>query len=182
RHGRAQPRCGQRPGGAVRRGQAVRHRPGGRPRGHGRVPADEVRLVPVVGTVRGRRALGRARTGERRTGVNGQNRWGGPQIDFGRLEEMFDDWVTTMRENRPHGSVWAQATRADRADRADRAAPREGAASGRGEAILVDEYRDGGVHVVRVALPGIDPDQDVELTAEDGELRITVNERTDDGR
>lgn len=111
--------------------------------------------------------------------MNGQNRWGGPQIDFGRLEEMFDDWVATMRENRPHGSVWAQATRADRADRA---APREGAASGRGEAILVDEYRDGGVHVVRAALPGIDPDQDVELTAEDGELRITVNERTDDGR
>jgi len=108
--------------------------------------------------------------------VNGQNRWGGPQIDFGRLEEMFDDWVTTMRENRPHGSVWAQATRADRA------APREDAASGTGEAILVDEYRDGGVYVVRAALPGIDPDQDVELTAEDGELRITVTERTDDGR
>jgi len=108
--------------------------------------------------------------------VNGQNRWGGPQIDFGRLEEMFDDWVRTMRENRPHGSVWAQATRADRA------APREDAASGTGEAILVDEYRDGGVYVVRAALPGIDPDQDVELTAEDGELRITVNERTDDGR
>ena len=108
--------------------------------------------------------------------MNGQNRWGGPQIDFGRLEEMFDDWVRTMRENRPHGSVWAQATRADRA------APREDAASGTGEAILVDEYRDGGVYVVRAALPGIDPDQDVELTAEDGELRITVTERTDDGR
>jgi HSP20 family protein len=111
--------------------------------------------------------------------VNGQNRWGGPQIDFGRLEEMFDDWVRTMRENRPHGSVWAQATRADRADRA---APREDAASGAGEAILVDEYRDGGVHVVRAALPGIDPDQDVELTAEDGALRITVKERTGDDR
>ena len=108
--------------------------------------------------------------------MNGQNRWGGPQIDFGRLEEMFDDWVRTMRENRPHGSVWAQATRADRA------APQEDAASGTGEAILVDEYRDAGVYVVRAALPGIDPDQDVELTAEDGELRITVNERTDDGR
>ena len=108
--------------------------------------------------------------------MNGQNRWGGPQIDFGRLEEMFEDWVRTMRENRPHGSVWAQATRADRA------APREDAASGTGEAILVDEYRDGGVHVVRAALPGIDPDHDVELTAEDGELRITVTERTDDGR
>ena len=108
--------------------------------------------------------------------MNGQNRWGGPQIDFGRLEEMFDDWVRTMRENRPHGSVWAQATRADRA------APREDAASGTGEAILVDEYRDAGVHVVRAALPGIDPDQDVELSAEDGELRITVTERTDDGR
>jgi HSP20 family protein len=108
--------------------------------------------------------------------VNGQNRWGGPQIDFGRLEEMFDDWVRTMRENRPHGSVWAQATRADRA------APREDAASSAGEAILVDEYRDAGVYVVRAALPGIDPDQDVELAAEDGELRITVKERTGDDR
>jgi HSP20 family protein len=113
--------------------------------------------------------------------VNGQNRWGGPQIDFGRLEEMFDDWVRTMRENRPHGSVWAQATRADRADRH---APREDVADGpgAGEAILVDEYRDGGVHVVRAALPGIDPDQDVELTAEEGALRITVKERAEDDR
>ena len=110
--------------------------------------------------------------------MNGQNRWGGPQIDFGRLEEMFDDWVRTMRENRPHGSVWAQATRADRA------APREDVADEprTGEAILVDEYRDGGVHVVRAALPGIDPDQDVELTAEDGALRITVKERAGDER
>nr|WP_246324360.1 Hsp20/alpha crystallin family protein [Petropleomorpha daqingensis] len=83
-----------------------------------------------------------------------------------------------MRENRPHGSVWAQATRADRT------APREDAADGpsASEAILVDEYRDGGVHVVRAALPGIDPDQDVELTAEDGALRITVKERAQDGR
>jgi HSP20 family protein len=108
--------------------------------------------------------------------VNGQGRWGGPQIDFGRLEEMFDDWVRTMRENRPHGSVWAQATRADRA------APREDVGSSAGEAILVDEYREGGVHVVRAALPGIDPDQDVELTAEEGALRITVKERTGDDR
>ena len=108
--------------------------------------------------------------------MNGQGRWGGPQIDFGRLEEMFDDWVRTMRENRPHGSVWAQATRADRA------APREDAGPNAGEAILVDEYRDGGVHVVRAALPGIDPDQDVELTAEDGALRITVKERAQDDR
>lgn len=110
--------------------------------------------------------------------MNGQGRWGGPNIDFGRLEEMFDDWVRTMRENRPHGSVWAQATRADRG------APREGVADepSAGEAILVDEYRDAGVHVVRAALPGIDPDQDVELTAENGTLRITVKERTGDER
>jgi HSP20 family protein len=110
--------------------------------------------------------------------VNGQGRWGGPNIDFGRLEEMFDDWVRTMRENRPHGSVWAQATRADRA------APRDDVADppSAGEAILVDEYRDAGVHVVRAALPGIDPDRDVELTAEDGALRITVAERAQDDR
>ena len=108
--------------------------------------------------------------------MTGQGRWGGPQFDLGRLEEMFDDWVRTMRENRPHSSVWAQATRADRS------APREDVASSAGEAILVDEYRDAGVHVVRAALPGIDPDQDVELTAEDGALRITVQERAEDDR
>jgi HSP20 family protein len=109
--------------------------------------------------------------------MTGQGRWGGPQIDFGRLEEMFDDWVRTMRENRPRGSVWAQATRDNARTRTDVADE-----PGAGEAILVDEYRDGDVHVVRAALPGIDPDRDVELTAEDGTLRISVSERADDDR
>ena len=111
--------------------------------------------------------------------MNGQGRWGGPNIDYGRLEEMFDDWVRTMRENRPHaGSVWAQATRADRG------APREDVADEprAAEAILVDEYRDGSQHVVRAALPGIDPERDVEVAAEGGALRITVQERPADDR
>src|SRR6185369_9367880 len=43
RHGRAEPRPGQRPRRPVRRRQAERHRPRGRARGPGRVPADEVR-------------------------------------------------------------------------------------------------------------------------------------------
>ena len=42
RHGRHQPRRGVRPGGAVRRGQAVRDRPRGRPRRAARVHRDQV--------------------------------------------------------------------------------------------------------------------------------------------
>jgi HSP20 family protein len=110
--------------------------------------------------------------------VTGQGRWGGePSINFGRLEEMFDDWVRTMRENRPRGSVWAQATRGDTRPRTDVVDE-----PSTGEAILADEYRDGDTYVVRAALPGIDPDRDVELTAEDGALQITVHERADDDR
>jgi HSP20 family protein len=108
--------------------------------------------------------------------VTGQGRWGQTPIPFDRLEEMFGDWVRTMRENRPHGSVWAQATRGDR-PATDDVVEREPAAEG---AIAVDEYRDGDVHVVRAALPGIDPDRDVQLTADGGELRIVVEARSED--
>src|SRR3954453_22793504 len=84
---------------------------------------------------------------------------------------MFGDWVRTMRENRPAGSVWAQATRQDSAPAPEDVAEETPA---RYDVITVDEYRDGDVHVVRAALPGVDPDRDVEITTVDGELRITV--------
>lgn len=38
--------------------------------------------------------------------------------------------------------------------------------------IKVDEYREDGTLVVRAELPGIDPDEDVELTVTDGMLHI----------
>jgi HSP20 family protein len=40
------------------------------------------------------------------------------------------------------------------------------------EFILVDEYQEDGVLVVRAELPGIDPDKDVELTVTEGMLHI----------
>jgi HSP20 family protein len=108
--------------------------------------------------------------------MTGQGRWGGePSINFGRLEEMFDDWVRGMRENRPRGSVWADATRQDTRPRAEGKPAVD-------EEIRVDEYRDGSEHVVRAALPGIDPDQDVDVSAEDGVLRIAVRPVEDDTR
>jgi HSP20 family protein len=39
--------------------------------------------------------------------------------------------------------------------------------------LRVEEFRDGAEFVVRSELPGIDPDRDVEITVEDGVLRIT---------
>ena len=49
-HGRPQPGPGLEPGRPLRRGQAVRRRPRGRPRGHRRVPGDQVRRhEPLTG-------------------------------------------------------------------------------------------------------------------------------------
>ncbi|MGY1805948.1 Hsp20/alpha crystallin family protein [Blastococcus sp. SYSU D00669] len=112
--------------------------------------------------------------------MSGQGRWNESSIPFGRLEEMFDDWVRTMRANRPQGggSVWAQATREDSRPKAD-VVDEEPVADDR---IRVDEYREDGAHVVRASLPGVDPDRDVELTADAGELRIAVERRGDDER
>ncbi|RSN72068.1 MULTISPECIES: Hsp20/alpha crystallin family protein [Actinomadura] len=39
-------------------------------------------------------------------------------------------------------------------------------------AMRVEDYREGGDHVVRVELPGIDPDEDVEITVTGDVLRI----------
>jgi HSP20 family protein len=52
--------------------------------------------------------------------------------------------------------------------------------------IRVEEYRENGDLVVRAELPGIDPEKDVELTVEDGVLRIDAHreersEHKDDG-
>ena len=50
-----QPRPGQRPCGAVRRGQAERHRPRGRPRGHARLPGVQVHRRDLVSASHGLR-------------------------------------------------------------------------------------------------------------------------------
>lgn len=50
--------------------------------------------------------------------------------------------------------------------------------------IPVEEYQEDGTHVVKAELPGIDPDEDVDITVQDGVLRIRAErrqeEKTDD--
>jgi HSP20 family protein len=43
--------------------------------------------------------------------------------------------------------------------------------------LKVEEYRDGDDLVVRAELPDIDPDQDVELTVEDGVLKLRAERK-----
>jgi HSP20 family protein len=49
------------------------------------------------------------------------------------------------------------------------------------DSMKVEEYRDNGTVVVRAELPGIDPEKDVEVTVEDGLLRIHA-ERTKESK
>jgi HSP20 family protein len=71
---------------------------------------------------------------------------------------MFDEWMRTLPMNRSQGMPWET----------------------RGEDVIsVDEYRDGDTQVIRAELPGIDPDQDVELTVTDGLLRIDAERRVE---
>jgi HSP20 family protein len=48
------------------------------------------------------------------------------------------------------------------------------------DVIRVDEYQEGNTLVVRGELPGIDPDQDVELIVDDGMLRINAQRRVEE--
>lgn len=43
--------------------------------------------------------------------------------------------------------------------------------------INVEEYRDGGHLVIRAELPGIDPDEDVEITIEDNVLHLRAERK-----
>jgi HSP20 family protein len=40
------------------------------------------------------------------------------------------------------------------------------------DAMRVEEFRDGDTMVVRAEMPGIDPEKDVEITVDDGTLRV----------
>ncbi|GAA4103145.1 MULTISPECIES: Hsp20/alpha crystallin family protein [Actinomadura] len=44
--------------------------------------------------------------------------------------------------------------------------------AGMGQTMRVEDYIDGDDYVIRCELPGIDPDRDVEITAESGMLRV----------
>jgi HSP20 family protein len=48
------------------------------------------------------------------------------------------------------------------------------------EHIPVEEFDEDGKHVVRAELPGIDPDQDVDVSVRDGVLRIRAERRREE--
>jgi HSP20 family molecular chaperone IbpA len=51
----------------------------------------------------------------------------------------------------------------------------------RGEGLIrIEEFREDGALVIRADLPGIDPDQDVELTVSGGMLHIQAERREEE--
>lgn len=79
---------------------------------------------------------------------------------FGRFDRMFDEWARMM-PFRPIGFPhWKEAD----------------------DFLRVEEFREDGTLVVRAALPGIDPDKDVELTVVDGMLCIQAERREEEKR
>ncbi|MEN9300224.1 MAG: hypothetical protein RLZZ254_5 [Actinomycetota bacterium] len=44
-------------------------------------------------------------------------------------------------------------------------------------AIRVEEYQEDGQYVIRAEIPGIDPDEDVEIVVEDSMLRLSVHKQ-----
>lgn len=77
-----------------------------------------------------------------------------PDSPWNRLDRLFNEWMRTQPMRRLLGAE----------------TPGE-------EIIRVDEYRDDDVQVIRAELPGIDPDEDVELTVAGGMLRINAQRR-----
>jgi HSP20 family protein len=78
---------------------------------------------------------------------------------FGRMDRLFDEWMRSLSMRRPFGVDW----------------------DWRGEELIrVDEYRDGNTEVIRAELPGVDPEKDVEITVNDGILRIRAERRIEE--
>lgn len=73
-----------------------------------------------------------------------------------RLDRLFDEWPGLLR--RPL-MYW----------------PDRGF-----EAMRIEEFTEEGTHVLRVELPGIDPDKDVELTVEGDVLHIDAERREEE--
>lgn len=78
---------------------------------------------------------------------------------FGRMDRLFEEWLRSLPMRRPFGLNWDW--------------PGE-------DLIRVDEYREGGVQVIRAELPGLDPEKDVEVTVADGMLRISAERRVEE--
>ena len=88
-----------------------------------------------------------------------QRRRAGDTSPFARLDRMFDEWLRSLPMRRPLTFT---------EDLTDE------------QLIRVDEYREGDVHVIRAELPGIDPEKDVEVTVQDGMLRISAQRRVEE--
>src|SRR5690242_5434708 len=78
---------------------------------------------------------------------------------FGRMDRVFDEWLRSLPLRRPFGLNWDW--------------PGE-------DLIRVDEFREGSTQVIRAELPGIDPEEDVEITVTDGVLRINAERRVEE--
>lgn len=79
---------------------------------------------------------------------------------FSRFDKMFEEWMRSWPF--PHGAVethWPWLTH---------------------DVIRIDEFREDSTLVVRAELPGIDPDQDVELTVSEGTLHIAAQRRVEE--
>jgi HSP20 family protein len=88
-----------------------------------------------------------------------QRRRAGDTSPFARLDRMFDEWFRTLPMRRP--STFMDQLSDD-------------------QLIQVDEYRDGDTQVIRAELPGIDPAKDVEVTMQDGMLRIAAERKVEE--
>lgn len=79
--------------------------------------------------------------------------WGlEPFTLFDRMDRLFDQWTRSMPVHAPLVE----------------------------DMIRVDEYQQGDTLVVRAELPGIDPDNDVDLAVADGMLRINAHRRLEE--
>lgn len=84
-----------------------------------------------------------------------------PRPQFPPMSRWFGDWLDQRGRDRlewPDWSGWWP-------DDAD---------------LKVEEFEDGDRFVVRVEVPGIDPDQDVELTVSDHTLRLRVERKVEE--
>src|SRR5690606_7817781 len=78
---------------------------------------------------------------------------------FDWMDRVFDAWMRSFPLREPFGFAWDRL----------------------GDGLIrVDEYRDGDTWVIRAELPGIDPDEDLEITVADGVLRIDAERRIED--
>lgn len=75
------------------------------------------------------------------------------RLDF--LDRFFDDWPEAFR--RPV-LLWPEKA---------------------ADAMKVEEFTEAGMHVIRVEMPGIDPDKDVEITVLGNTLNVDAQRRED---